>query len=74
MDCLLLSFAANAESQDRPMNRFSRDYALVRTSTGQVMAESHSMERLERLLSEYAADDIACEIIKSDLARDRLSG
>ncbi len=47
------------------MSRFSKDYALVRTSTGQVMAESHSMERLEKLLSEYAADDIACEIVKS---------
>ncbi len=51
------------------MNRFNRDYALVRTSTGQIMAESHNEQRLEKLRAEYAEQDIECEVVKSDLPR-----
>lgn len=53
------------------MNRFNRDYALVRSGTGQVLVESHDLERLERIKSEYEAEDVQCEILKSDLPRSR---
>lgn len=56
------------------MNRFSRDFALIRSNTGQVIVESHDRARLERLQQEFADEDIACEIIASDLPRSRVKG
>lgn len=69
--CLIVWTGAEALQirGDQKMHRFNRDFALIRSSTGQIMAESHSEERLEKLRTELAEEDIECEIIKSDLPR-----
>ena len=50
------------------MNRFNRDFALVRAD-GQIVAESHSADRLETLRSELADEGTIAAVVKSDLPR-----
>lgn len=50
------------------MNRFNRDFALVRRD-GRVLAESHNSARLESLREELSAEGVACSVVKSDLPR-----
>lgn len=51
-------------------SRFNRDFALVRDN-GQVLAESHSADRLHAIRDELAAEGIVSSIVKSDLPRSR---
>ena len=50
------------------MNRFNRDYALVRAD-GRIVAESHSAGRLETLRGELADEGMIAAVVKSDLPR-----
>lgn len=47
------------------MNRFSRDYALVRED-GAIVWESHYLERLEVMRRELAEEGIVARVVKSD--------
>ena len=50
------------------MNRFNRDFALVRND-GRILAEAHDAARLEALRLELTHEGIACRVVKSDLPR-----
>ena len=50
------------------MNRFNRDYALVRKD-GRIVCESHNVAHLEALRIELAEESIVSDVIKSDLPR-----
>lgn len=51
------------------MNRFSRDYALVRND-GHVIAESHDAARLHTLRYELASEGVISSVVTSDLPRE----
>jgi hypothetical protein len=51
------------------MNRFNRDYALVRIADGRIIAESHDLARLESMRQDLAMEGVKAQIIKSDLPR-----
>jgi len=52
------------------MNRFNRDFALVRAN-GSIIWESHDAARLEVIRQELADEGILTTVVKSDLPRSR---
>lgn len=52
------------------MNRFNRDFALVRQN-GSVIWESHDAARLMQIRDELAEEGIIARVVASDLPRSR---
>jgi hypothetical protein len=58
------------KARGKQMNRFNRDYALVRQD-GSVIWESHDVARLYLIRAELADEGIESRVVKSDLPRSR---